>query len=283
MFSLLAFIAGAVVSASAQSMVVFIAARGFSGIACGCMLSISIIIISDIVPLERRGTYLGLLQICFGVSSAAGPLVGGLFADHISWRTAFVADMVMGVVTVVYLALVLRLPRVATARTWSEGLRSMDYAGIFVIVASIALTIVGLNIGGTILQWSSPVTVGCLAAGCALLGVFVFVELRLATVPLVPMWLFTVRNLVIAFLVTFFCGMAMFSIIFYMPVYFSAVFGATTMQAGLLVLPFGVALSFSSFASGYFMTTPGMYRKLLRAGPAIMAAGVLLMALLGGR
>ncbi|KAJ2715503.1 hypothetical protein H4R19_001172 [Coemansia spiralis] len=283
MFSLLAFVAGAVVSASAQGMIAFIAARGLSGIACGSMLNLSIIIISDIVPIEQRGAYLGILQICFGISNAAGPLLGGVFADRINWRAAFVADMVMGLVTVVYLALVLRLPRVATAQTWSEGLRSLDYLGIFLFVGSITLAIVGLNIGGTILLWSSPVTIGCLAAGCVLLGAFVAVELRLATVPLVPMWLFTVRNLVIAFLVTFFCGMTMFSIIFYMPVYFSAVFGATAMQAGLYVLPFGIALSFSSFASGYFMTNPKAYRTLLRAGPAIMAAGVLMMALFGGR
>ncbi|KAJ1719364.1 hypothetical protein LPJ61_006321, partial [Coemansia biformis] len=283
MFALLTFVAGATASAAAQSMVVFIVARALSGIACGCMLNLSIIIISDLVPLGRRGTYLGLLQICFGVSSAVGPLLGGLFADRMSWRAAFVADMIMGVVTVVYLALVLRLPRVATAQTWKEGLRSLDYAGIVAIVASISLIIVGLNVGGTILRWASPATIGCLAGGCVLLGVFVAIELRVASVPLVPMWLFAIRNLVIAFLVTFLCGMTMFSIVFYIPVYFTAVFGVTSIKAGLLVLPFGVALSISSFASGYFMSTPGMYRILLQVGPAIMAVGVLLMAIFSGR
>ncbi|KAJ2348737.1 hypothetical protein GGF43_004517 [Coemansia sp. RSA 2618] len=101
--------------------------------------------------------------------------------------------------------------------------------------------------------------------------------------PLVPMWLFTVRNLDIAFLVTFMCGMAMFSIIFYMPVYFSAVYGVSAMRAGLLVLPFGMALSVSSFISGLFMSTPGMYRQFLRLGPAVMAAGILVIAIVSGK
>ncbi|KAJ2188358.1 hypothetical protein EV181_002250 [Coemansia sp. RSA 532] len=283
LFSLAAFIAGAIVSASAQSIVVFIAARGLSGIACGGMLNLSIIIISDLVPIERRGKYLGVLQICFGASNAAGPLVGGMFADRINWRAAFIADMIMGIVTLVYLAVALRLPRPASATSWKDGLRKLDYAGILVVTASISLVIVGLNIGGTILLWSSPVTISCLVVGVVLLGVFVAVELKLPQVPLVPMWLFTVRNLNIAFLVTFMCGMAMFSVIFYMPVYFSAVYGANAMRAGLLVLPFGIALSVSSFISGLFMSTPGMYRQFLRLGPAIMAVGILVLAIVSGR
>ncbi|KAJ2497670.1 hypothetical protein GGH96_004909 [Coemansia sp. RSA 1972] len=283
LFSLAAFIAGAIVSASAQSIVVFIAARGLSGIACGGMLNLSIIIISDLVPIERRGRYLGVLQICFGASNAAGPLVGGMFADRINWRAAFIADMIMGIVTLVYLAVVLRLPRPASVSSWKDGLRKLDYAGILVVTASISLVIVGLNIGGTILLWSSPVTISCLVVGVVLLGVFVAVELKLPQMPLVPMWLFTVRNLDIAFLVTFTCGMAMFSVIFYMPVYFSAVYGANAMRAGLLVLPFGMALSVSSFISGLFMSTPGMYRQFLRLGPAIMAVGILVLAIVSGR
>ncbi|KAJ2808807.1 hypothetical protein H4R20_000627 [Coemansia guatemalensis] len=283
MFSLIAFVAGAVVSASAQSIVVFIVARGLSGIACGGMLNLSIIIISDIVPIERRGRYLGFLQICFGVSNAAGPLVGGLFADRLDWRAAFFADMAMGIITAVYLAVVLRLPRLASKATWRDGVRKLDYVGIPLIVACISFIIVGLNVGGTIMQWTSPATIGCLISGAVLLGAFVMVELRFARVPLVPMWLFTVRNLVIAFSVTLLCGMTMFAIIFYMPVYFSAVFGANAMHAGLLVLPFGMALSVSSFISGYFMSTTGMYRRFLRLGPAIMASGILAIALLSGK
>ncbi|KAJ2105000.1 hypothetical protein GGI16_002544 [Coemansia sp. S142-1] len=295
LFSLTAFVIGAVLSAFAQSIVMFIVARGISGIGCGGMLSLSIIIISDIVPLERRGKYLGFLQICFGVSNAAGPLLGGLFADHFTWRAAFYADMAMGLLTVSYLTLVLwkcrsRLRPAApidadsiAPRTWRDGLRTLDYIGIALIVASIALIIVGMNLGGTMLSWSAPVTVACLVCGIVLLGVFVVVELRVSKEPLVPMWIFGVRNLVIDFAVTFLCGMSMFSIIFYMPVYFSAVFGADSMRAGLLVLPFGMSLSVSSFVTGYFMSGKDRYRLFMRLGPAIMALGVLLLALLSGR
>ncbi|KAJ1946100.1 hypothetical protein GGF37_001358 [Kickxella alabastrina] len=281
MFSLLAFITGAVLAASSQNIVVFIVARGISGIACGGMLNLSIIIISDIVPIERRGRYLGFLQICFGASNAAGPLVGGLLADRFNWRAAFFADMIMGAITVVYLAVVLKLPK--SQIQWKEGIRTLDYAGTGTIVTSISLLIVGLNLGGTIQSWGSPVTLGCLISGCLLLCVFVGVELRLPRIPLVPMWIFTVRNLVITFLVTFLCGMAMFSIIFYMPLYFSAVFGANAMRAGLLVLPFGMSLSISSFISGYFMSAMSRYRLFLRLGPATMALGILVLALLSGR
>ncbi|KAJ2719833.1 hypothetical protein GGI07_004976 [Coemansia sp. Benny D115] len=283
LFSLVAFSTGAVVAASSQSMVVFIVARGISGIACGGMLNLSIIIISDIVPIERRGRYLGFLQICFGASSAAGPLVGGLFADHFSWRAAFFADMIMGIISVIYLAAVLRLPKPETLPGWKLGIRSFDFVGVSTIVASVSLVIVGLNIGGTMYSWSSPVTITCLTLGCVLLGVFVGVELKVPRLPLVPMWFFTVRNLVISFAVTFLCGMTMFSMVFYMPVYFSAVFGANAMRAGLLVLPFGVALSVSSFVTGYFMSAMSRYRLFLRMGPATMAVGVLLLALLSGR
>ncbi|KAJ2741870.1 hypothetical protein GGI20_004884 [Coemansia sp. BCRC 34301] len=286
LFSLAAFVVGAVLSAFAQSIVMFIVARGISGIGCGGMLSLSIIIISDIVPLERRGKYLGFLQICFGVSNAAGPLIGGLFADHFTWRAAFYADMAMGLVTFSYLALVLWRCRTGLRPALPGddlALRNMDYCGIGLVIASIALIIVGMNLGGTMLSWSAPVTVACLACGVVLLLVFVVVEMRVARVPLVPMWIFGVRNLVIDFSVTFLCGMAMFSIIFYMPVYFSAVFGADSMRAGLLVLPFGMSLSVSSFVTGYFMSGKAHYRLFLRLGPAVMALGIMLLALLSGR
>ncbi|ORX68819.1 MFS general substrate transporter [Linderina pennispora] len=131
------------------------------------------------------------------------------------------------------------------------------------------------------LAWTAPTTIACLALGGLLLGLFVVVELNVHNEPLVPMWVFGVRNLVIACMVTFFCGMTMFAVIFYMPVYFSAAFGVSAMRAGLLVLPFGIALSISSFASGYAMSATGKYRLLLRLGPAVMAAGVVLLALLG--
>ncbi|KAI8320256.1 MFS general substrate transporter [Martensiomyces pterosporus] len=206
-----------------------------------------------------------------------------MFADRISWRAAFYADMIMGALTTVYLAIVLRLPRPESAPTWGEGIRSLDYLGVTIIIASVSLIIVGMNMGGTLLSWSSPATIICLVVGCVLLGVFVVVELRIPRVPLVPMWIFTVRNLIISCVVTFLCGMCMFSIIFYMPVYFSAVFGANAMRAGLLVLPFGVALSVSSFVSGYFMSALGKYQLFLRLGPAIMAVGVLVLALLSGK
>ncbi|KAJ2621231.1 hypothetical protein GGI26_004304 [Coemansia sp. RSA 1358] len=281
LFSLIAFIVGTVLSASARTMTVFIVARGISGIACGGMLNLSIIIISDIVPIERRGKYLGFLQICFGVSNAAGPLIGGLISDRLNWRVAFFGDMIMGVITIVYLAVILRLPR--TTASWRDGVRNLDYAGVAIVIGCISCVIVGLNVGGTILSWSSPATIACLVSGCVLLGAFVIVELKFARLPLVPMWVFTVRDLVVPFAVTFLCGMAMFAIIFFMPVYFSAVFGASAMSAGLLVLPFGIALSISSFVSGYMLSRMAIYRQLLRVGPAIMGIGVLALALLNGK
>ncbi|KAJ2618335.1 hypothetical protein EV177_000054 [Coemansia sp. RSA 1804] len=282
-FSLLAFITGAVVSTWARSMTVFIIARGVSGIACGGMLNLSIIIISDIVPIERRGKYLGFLQVCFGVANAAGPLIGGLFADRVSWRAAFFADMIMGIVTIVYLAVILRLPKMVTLASMKDGIRKLDVIGIVAVSICIALLIVGLNIGGTTISWSSPITIVCLAVGGAMLGVFIIVELKLAKAPLVPMWVFGVRNLVIPFSVTFMSAMTMFTIIFFLPVYFSAVFGVNAMVAGFLSLPFGMSLGLSSFVSGYLMSRNISYRTFLRIGPAIMAVGSLLLALLSGK
>ncbi|KAJ2558616.1 hypothetical protein EV175_000710 [Coemansia sp. RSA 1933] len=283
MFSLVAFISGAVVATWAPSIVVFIVARGISGIACGGMLNLSIIIISDLVPIERRGKYLGFLQVCFGVANAAGPLVGGLFADKVTWRAAFFTDMIMGVVTIIYLAAILRLPKMVTIASIKDGIRRLDCIGIVVVSACIALLIVGLNIGGTTISWSSPITIACLSVGGAMLCVFIVVELKVAKVPLVPMWVFRVRNLVVPFSVTFLCAMTMFTIVFFLPVYFSAVFGVNAMVAGFLSLPFGVSLGLSSFVSGYMMSRKTSYVTFLRIGPAILAVGALLIALLNGK
>lgn len=281
--AIMAFVVGSLVGLFAQSMWMLILARGLGGIGCGGMVSVSIIMISDLVSIDRRGKYLGFLQICFGLSNAVGPLMGGALADSFSWRVTFGVCVAIGGIIALYMLFVARQPKKShqkSAVTKANRFKNMDLLGIAVIIASISLLIVGLDMGGTMAAWEAPATIACLCVGSVLVGVFIYIELRIARQPLVPMWIFKERNVVTSFLVTFLCATAMFSIIFYMPLYFSAVHGASAMKAGLYVLPFGLSLSVSSMISGHFMSRNSAHHLLfMKMGPFIMAVGVLVLAL----
>ena len=167
----------------AQNMPWLIAARAVQGFGAGGLLVTATAVIGDVIPLRERGKYQGALGAVFGVTTVLGPLLGGLFTDHLSWRWAFYVNLPIGIGVVILAAAT--MPHI-------EGVIRpvIDYLGVvFVSVGAGSLTL-AVSWGGTQYPWDSPMIIGLFVVSAVSLGLFVFAESRAAD-PILPLRLFS--------------------------------------------------------------------------------------------
>ena len=183
--SVLFFLGGSVLCGLAGSMTMLVASRALQGIGGGAIMVTAMAVIGEVIPLRDRGRYQGALGAVFGVTTVIGPLLGGFFTDHLSWRWAFWINVPVALV-------VLAVGAVAIPSLQRTGRAVIDYAGIlFVGLGASGLTL-ATSWGGSTYPWSSGVIIGLFAASTVALAIFVRVELRTAE-PILPIRLFASR------------------------------------------------------------------------------------------
>ena len=181
-FAIVMFLLGSVVSGAAQNMLTLIIARGVQGIGGGGLMSLSMIIIADIVSPRERGRYQGYTGAVFATSSVAGPLLGGFFTDSLSWRWIFYINIPLGLLALVVTSSVLNLPFVRRQH-------KVDYLGSALLVAGVSALLLVTVWGGNEYAWTSATIIGLALVGTLLLVAFVFQERR-APEPILPLRLF---------------------------------------------------------------------------------------------
>ncbi|WP_166463063.1 MDR family MFS transporter [Amycolatopsis acidicola] len=270
--SVVLFLIGSFFSGWADSMVWLIAFRAVQGLGGGGLMVTSSAVIADVVPLRERGKYQGAIGAMFGVATVVGPLLGGLFVDHLSWRWAFYVNIPLGVLVIVIAAAALPTVK-STARP------RIDYLGILLIaLASTGLTLV-TSWGGTEYPWASPTIIGMAIGSVVLLALFVLVEQRAAE-PMLPMRLFRSRVFSVAGILSFVVGFAMLGGITYLPTFLQRVQGATATESGLRMLPLVVGLMITALLSGVVISHTGRYKVFPVAGSLVLALGLYLLSLL---
>ncbi|WP_184675965.1 MDR family MFS transporter [Saccharothrix violaceirubra] len=268
--SVLLFLVGSLFAGWADSMSTLIAARAVQGLGGGGLMVTAMAIIADVVPLRERGKFQGMAGAVFGVATVAGPLLGGLFVDHLTWRWAFFVNIPLGIV-VIAVALA-ALPSIKTLEK-----PRIDYAGIALIaLASTGLTLV-TTWGGTEYDWLSPTILLMAAGSLVLLVAFVAVERRAAE-PMLPMHLFRSRVFTVSGILSFVAGFAMLGGITYLPTYLQYVRGESATESGLWMLPLIGGLMGTALASGNVISRTGRYRVFPIVGSVLLAIGLLLMS-----
>ncbi|KAI7858692.1 major facilitator superfamily domain-containing protein [Circinella umbellata] len=277
MSGIVVFLIGSVLCGAAQTMIMLIVCRAIQGIGAASIFSMVFVIISDLVPLEKRGSYQGLINAVFALASVFGPLIGGSLTDNVSWRWNFYINLPIGAVALVILFFFLHLP--TPKQNLKDKLKRIDYAGNFLVLAAATLFLLAMNFGGQTFPWESAAVITPFVLTGLLVGLLVVVEVKFASEPLMPPRLFKNRSVVALLSVNLFFGLTFFAALYYLPIYFQVVRGDTATWSGIRLIPMQMVIAVLSTFSGLFISKTGIYRPLICIGMGLFTLCVGLFSL----
>ncbi len=266
------FLVGSALCGMSQNMPQLIGFRALQGLGGGGLMVLAMAIVGDLVPPRDRGRYQGLFGAVFGATSVLGPLLGGLFTQHLSWRWVFYVNLPLGVVALAVIAAVMHIPR-------RREKHRIDYLGTLLIASVATCLVLVTSLGGTTWAWGSWRIVSLAVLGVVLAVAFVAVERR-AQEPVLPLKLFTIRTFSLTAVISFIVGFAMFGAMTYLPTFLQVVHGISPTMSGVHMLPMVVGLLLASTASGQVVSRTGRWKVFPVAGTLITALGLVLLHLL---
>ena len=244
------------------------------------MTTVGSILQSDIVPLQARGVWQGVVNIIFAAGASSGAPLGGLLADSIGWRWAFLGQAPMCLCAFVAVIFLLHLPA-QDQKDWKTNVRRIDFLGAFVLLLAVLGMLIGLDRGSNV-AWNIPISYGPLIASIVLFALFILVEVKVASEPFAPGHIIFERSLFTGYLCNFFSLAGYLAILYFLPLFYQATEGRSATDASLLLIP-GIVLGVTgSLLGGFIMKRTGKYYWLNLIGYFLLPAGSALIFLLSG-
>ncbi|MEA2765335.1 MAG: hypothetical protein QOK07_1739 [Gemmatimonadaceae bacterium] len=264
------FLIGSALCGLSQNMMQLIVFRAIQGLGGGGLAVTTQAVVGDIVPPRDRGRYQGIFGAVFGLSSIAGPLLGGYFTTHLSWRWIFYINLPLGVAALAVLA--------ATLPSASRRVvRSIDYVGAALLAVLLSAVTLLSDLGGTAYPWSSPMSIGLIGVSVLSLVLFLLAERRAAE-PVLPLHLFRQQTFVITSAVGWIVGFALFGSVTYFPLYLQVVKGVSPTGSGMQMVPMMGGMLVASITSGQLISRTGRYKIFPLLGTAVMSVGLFLLS-----
>lgn len=270
------FLTGSALSGLAQNMNELVLFRALQGVGAGGLMSLILAIIGDVISPRQRGKYQGLFGGVFGVSSVAGPLLGGFLAGAdsifgiVGWRWIFYINIPIGVIALAAVAARLHLPRMRHEH-------QIDYLGASLLTISVVSLLLVSVWAGVTYAWGSSTIIGLLIAA-VVFGVLFVIRERHAAEPIIPMTLFKNDIFSVSVLLSMLTGIAMFATILYIPQYQQVVLGYSPTKSGLLMLPLVMGMLVASITSGQLITKFGKYKPFPIFGTLMLTLGMWLFS-----
>ncbi|KAG7913083.1 hypothetical protein KL907_000028 [Ogataea polymorpha] len=248
--------------------------RGFAGVANGGITSLSMILVSDLVTLQQRGKYQGILGSCVGLGNALGPFVASGFAHSVSWHGNFYFLCPLTAVIAVVSAVFVPSPPEFKIK-WSN-FKNIDYYGFFTSSIGIILFLVAISGGGNTYEWDSPLVISLLTIGGVFFLIFLFTQWKISRLPMMPLRVYKTPSVAIMMTQNFLFGMVFFANMYFMPLYFQLVRGWSPYQSACLLLPMVVVQALSSTVSGILISRFQHYNFIIIPGFGLWLLGLCL-------
>ncbi|KAI5458814.1 major facilitator superfamily domain-containing protein [Mariannaea sp. PMI_226] len=274
--SVFVFELGSLICGVASNSTMLIIGRAINGLGGAGIGTGAYTIIAFVAQPDKRASYTGVVGMSYGIAAVVGPLVGGLFADKVSWRWCFYINLPIGGIAALIILVFFTTPsgvHPATA-TWREKLLQMDFAGAFMLVGAIVSYLLAMQYGGQSKPWSDKTVIGLLVGFVAISVVFAIWEWYLDERAMIVPRLIKKRPIGISAMFTFFFGGSYYLTIYYLPLYFQSVYGSTPIISGVQNLPLIVSVTISMVLSGLYITASGRAALVEICGSAIAVIGV---------
>nr|QFR37066.1 MFS transporter [Cyberlindnera americana] len=260
----------------AQTDVQFFIFRAFCGMFDGCIASLGMVVMSDIVPLKERGTYQGYLTSFVGVGLGVGPFLVSAFVEHSTWRNFYY--MLFAVVLSSTAVIWYYVPNTKSPMSTREKVNSIDYPGFFFGCLGLLLILIPTNGGGLQYAWNSPRVISMFSIGGVLLVIFLIVEIKYAKLPVMPMRLYKSFSVSLVLIQSFLFGCAFFPLYFYYTYYFEVVRGLTPIVTSCFFLAVVIPQCLTSAVSGYVVSKMNRYNPAIWLGFALWTLALSLVA-----
>ncbi|KAH7402144.1 MFS transporter-like protein [Phaeosphaeria sp. MPI-PUGE-AT-0046c] len=269
--ALAVFFASSAVCATAKTMEALIIGRAFQGAAGGGLILLVHVCISDLFSLRQRSLLMGFTEGIWALAGGIGPVVGGAFASLVSWRWCFYINLPISGFAALLILLFLDIRHEHTS--FKDGIKAIDWFGIFTFLACTIMILLALDFGGVLFPWDSAKIIALLVVGGLMIFAFIYSEKRLAKYPLIPMSLFRRRTNIAAFSLVFFHGFVFIAGEYYMPLYLQSVLEASPLRSGLLLLPFIVTGAILGVLAGVWIHRTGRFREIMWIGTLLLVLG----------
>ncbi|SFG15524.1 drug resistance transporter, EmrB/QacA subfamily [Desulfotomaculum arcticum] len=249
-FGVALFVIGSMLSGAAQSMQQLIWFRAFQGIGAGAVMPLTLTIFGDLYTGEERAKMQGLFSSVWGIAGLLGPLAGGLFVDHISWRWIFYINVPVGIAAIGLILVFLHETQIEKTK------KNIDYWGAALFTLAMGSLLYVLISGGESYAWNSATIISLFAVAAVFLILFIVVEAK-AKEPMLPLSLFKSSVIVASNAVGFMASCVLIGVNVYLPVWIQTLLGHSATSSGLALMPMSFAWPLASTLAGQFMYRVG--------------------------